>query len=110
MTTMIHPNGSAPASEVWDVPRAAARSTKSASVRTLEPSYRTLERDDVAASACAAEQAAGFEPGRERRDNLALGGLMAAALIVGSLFGGVFGADHGPATPNAVVEAGVQAR
>lgn len=110
MTIMIDPQGGAPASDVWDVPRAVARPAKSASVRTLEPAYRTLERDGVATSARAYEPAAGFEPGRERRDNLALGGLMAAALIVGSLFGGVFGADHGPATANAVVEAGVQAR
>lgn len=110
MTIMIHPHGGAPASEVWDVPRAIPGAAESPGIRTLAPAYRTLKRDDTAADHLDAVDADGFEPGRERRDNLALGGLMAAALIVGSLFGGAFGTDHDAASPNSAVEAVVQAR
>lgn len=110
MTIMIHPNGGAPASEVWDVPRVGSHTGGGATVRTLSSSYRTAGRSVMDADVRASQRSDGFEPGRERRDNLALGGLMAAALIAGSLFGGAFGAGDAPTQPVGGVEAAVQAR
>lgn len=86
-------------SQVWDLEPAGAGATGTG-VRTLAPEHRTLVRPGVAA--IHGEPAAGraFEPGRgdgrrgqgrrEKRDNLALGAMMAAALLVGSIFGGAF--------------------
>ncbi|MEH0146284.1 hypothetical protein V6D40_01225 [Corynebacterium sp. Q4381] len=105
MTTMIYPYGGAPASEVWDVNRGSSRTGERAVVRTLAPANRTAERTAAPAGGRALPQHDGFEPGRERRDNLALGGLMAAALIAGSLFGGAFGAGDAPVQPSSVLEA-----
>lgn len=105
MTTMIHPYGGAPASEVWDVNRGGSRAGGQVAVRTLAPSNRTAERTEAVVEDRGSSWEDGFEPGRERRDNLALGGLMAAALIAGSLFGGAFGAGEAPVHPASVVEA-----
>lgn len=105
MTVKVHPFGGASASEVWDVNRGGSDGRKAAGVRTLAPANRTAER--TSATACGRDDVGHerFEPGRERRDNLALGGLMAAALIAGSLFGGAFGTGDVPAPSSSSVAA-----
>lgn len=105
MTTMVHPLGGAPASEVWDVNGGGTCGRKAATVRTLAHANRTAERTDTPVCKPDAGEHERFEPGRERRDNLALGGLMAAALIAGSLFGGAFGTGDVPVPSSSSVEA-----
>lgn len=88
------------AAEVWDVVTAPARAEQGDHVRTLQPRNRTYEpaRTSLAVPAEGGDE--GVELGRERsaerdggsegKDNLVLGLLMSAALLLGSTLGGAF--------------------
>lgn len=88
------------AAEVWDVAAAPGRAKQGDHVRTLQPRNRTYElaRTSLAAPAEGGDE--GVELGRERsaerngssegKDNLVLGLLMSAALLLGSALGGAF--------------------
>lgn len=96
MTTMIRPRTAAP-SEIWDVAPRSHTAASARGVRQLTAQNRTqgLRFDD--ASVNPQPPSPKFEPDRERRDNVLLGAMMAAALIVGSALGGVFGGGEAPA-------------
>lgn len=106
----LHP---AAPSQVWDVEPAAGRGP-ALGVRTLSAPSRTAVRVRCGSPGPASGGGAAFEPGREggggrpgrreQRDNLALGAMMAAALLVGSVFGGAFspaGTESAPQPPSA---------
>lgn len=85
-------------SEVWDLDRGAAGARRAGAIRTLAPSDRTALRSSLGVSAGQGSVASKFEQPakREHRDNLVLGLMMSAALIVGSVFGGAFAESDGP--------------
>lgn len=95
-------------SQVWDVEPATGERA-GVSVRTLPTLPRTSVRGRCASSGTAVTAGTAFESGpaearsgqgwREQRDNLALGAMMAAALLVGSTFGGAFSAAGAGSAP-----------
>ena len=93
MTTIIrntYPRTSV-ASEVWDLSPVEGRRASTSSIRQL--------RAEKAPARVIQETAEdGFEPGHERRESLFVGVVMAAALLIGSLFGGAFGGGEEPTT------------
>lgn len=93
---LVDPRPASP-SEVWDLGRSAKAGCRPGSVRTLAPSDRTLLRPEIGGGAAPGEVASKFEQPekREHRDNLALGLMMSAALIIGSIFGGAFAESDG---------------
>lgn len=88
-------------SQVWDVEPAPGERA-GAGVRTLSALPRTSVRGLCDSPGVVVAAGPAFESGdtearsgrgwREQRDNLALGAMMAAALLVGSTFGGAFSA------------------
>ncbi|UIZ91389.1 hypothetical protein JZY91_06345 [Corynebacterium sp. CNCTC7651] len=106
------------AAEVWDIPAAQHCTGAGVAVRQLGATTRTHERGAGRGQVSSAPRGSAFESARERRDNIMLGALFTAALLVGSAFGGVFssaeapiaGSQGGTAASSATEFASAQAR
>ncbi|WP_175934852.1 hypothetical protein [Corynebacterium sp. Marseille-P4321] len=95
--------------EVWDVESRTNGRKESSDVRTLGAGTRTGELRVRSVEDVTDVEAGSFEPRRENRESVLLGGLFAATLIVGSFIGGAFGqtevAPSGVPPQDAVVSA-----
>lgn len=82
------PSASLPA-EVWDVDSVGGNRRCAADVRTLNRDIRTHDALRSAAVRTPRDRSDSFEPRRENRESIFLGAFLAAALMIGSVFGGV---------------------
>lgn len=131
MTTIIRPahtltthtassGAVVPSAEIWDIDRKRSAARGTTSVRPLAGSTRTSHLSPGSMESEYIPSGKQFETGRagrargearEGRDNLLLGGLLTAALLIGSAVGGVFGPADVTAerTGADVVQSGVPA-
>lgn len=76
--------------EVWDLGGPSRGAGFSAPVRTLPDRTRTNGPNLGSCPSGRSVRVGAFEPHREKRESLILGGFFTAALLIGAVFGGVF--------------------
>lgn len=98
------------AAEVWDLDRVSPRGRSSRRVRTLSAFDRKDERLNAVPICGRGREDDVFETHRERKEGVVLAGILSAALLIGSAFGGVFsGSEPLPTTAGSVVDSEIVA-
>lgn len=101
---------SVPAAEVWDLDRVSSRGLSSRRVRTLDALDRKDERLSAVSICGSGQEDDVFESHRERKEGVVLAGILSAALLIGSAFGGVFsGSEPLPTTAGSAVDSEIVA-
>lgn len=106
-SNLVNPEAAA---EVWDLDRVSPRGRSPRRVRTLSAFDRKDERLNAVPICGRGREDDVFETHRERKEGVVLAGILSAALLIGSAFGGVFsGSEPLPTTAGSVVDSEIVA-